>query len=126
MNADHARRDFLYGLGSTLGTIALNAMLQCDAGDVPVKNPLEPKPRHHPAKAMSIVLAGGGVKAGHAVGATDGIGAEAVDVAHSIRDFQTTLLHLLGLDDSKQTYFHGKRFKQLSQTGGEVIREIIS
>ncbi|MEZ6123285.1 MAG: DUF1501 domain-containing protein [Planctomycetaceae bacterium] len=45
---------------------------------------------------------------------------------HPIRDLHVTLLHLLGLDDNKLTYYHGGRFKQLSQFGGEVIREIIS
>jgi hypothetical protein len=35
-------------------------------------------------------------------------------------------LHLLGLDDNKLTYFHGGRYKQLSQFGGEVIRELIA
>ena len=60
------------------------------------------------------------------VGATDDIGAEAVDVAHPIRDFHVTLLHLLGLDDNKLTYFHGGRYKQLSQFGGQVIKELLA
>ena len=33
--------------------------------------------------------------------------------------------HLLGLDDKKLTYFHGGRFKQLSQFGGKVIKELV-
>jgi hypothetical protein len=47
---------------------------------------------------MTIMMAGGGVKAGTIVGGTDEIGAEAVRVAHPIRDLHVTLLHLLGLD----------------------------
>ena len=82
--------------------------------------------RDHNAKAMNIVLAGGGVSAGQVVGATDEIGEKAVDVVHPIRDFHVTLLRLLGLDDNKLTYFHAGRFKQLSQTGGEVIHELIA
>jgi hypothetical protein len=82
--------------------------------------------RDHNAKAMNIMLAGGGVKAGQYVGATDEIGDKAVEVVHPIKDLHVTLLHLLGLDDNKLTYFHGGRFKQLSQTGGEVIRELIA
>ena len=39
----------------------------------------------------------------------------AVEVVHPIKDLHVTLLHLLGLDDNKLTYFHGGRFKQLSQ-----------
>ena len=82
--------------------------------------------RGHNNKAMTIMMAGGGVKAGTIVGGTDEIGAEAVDVAHPIRDFHVTLLHLLGLDDNKLTYFHGGRYKQLSQFGGQVIQELIA
>lgn len=79
--------------------------------------------RGHNADAMSIVMAGGGVKPG-VVGATDGLGAQAIEVARPIRDFHCTLLDLLGLDDNKLTYFHAGRYKQLSQFGGEVIQEL--
>lgn len=81
--------------------------------------------RDHNPKAMTIWMAGGGVKAGHTIGATDETGAEAVDVVRHVRDFHVTLLHLLGLDDNRLTYFHGGRFKQMSQFGGTVIRELI-
>ena len=74
---------------------------------------------------MPIWLAGGGVKAGHIIGQTDEIGEKAVEVVHPIKDLHVTLLRLLGLDDNKLTYFHGGRFKQLSQTGGTVIEELI-
>ena len=81
--------------------------------------------RDHNAYAMSMWFAGGGVNAGHTIGATDEIGAEAVEVAHPIRDVHVTLLHLLGLDDNRLTYFHAGRFQQLSQFGGKVIPELI-
>ena len=82
--------------------------------------------RDHNAEAQSMFFAGGGVKAGHVIGATDEIGNKAVEVVHPIKDLHVTLLHLLGLDDNKLTYFHGGRFKQLSQTGGQVIKELIA
>jgi hypothetical protein len=82
--------------------------------------------RDHNAKAMAVWLAGGGVKAGHAVGATDELGQEAVDVARPIKDLHVTVLHLLGLNDNRLTYFHEGRFKQLSQTGGSVIKELLA
>ena len=75
---------------------------------------------------MNIWLAGGGVKAGHTIGATDEIGANAVEVVHPLRDFHVTLLRLLGLDDNKLTYFHAGRYKQLSQFGANVIKELIA
>ncbi len=80
--------------------------------------------RDHNPQAMNILFAGGGVPKGEVIGATDETGAKAVEVVHPLRDLHVTLLHLLGLDDNKLTYFHGGRFKQLSQTGGEVIREL--
>ncbi|MCH9022917.1 MAG: DUF1501 domain-containing protein [Planctomycetes bacterium] len=81
--------------------------------------------RDHNNQAMPMWFAGGGVNAGHVIGATDEIGQKAVELVHPIRNVHTTLLHLLGLDDNRLTYFHGGRFKQLSQVGGEVIGELI-
>ena len=75
---------------------------------------------------MTIWFAGGGVKAGHTIGRTDDLGAEAVECMHHVRDLHVTLLHLLGLDDNRLTFYHGGRFKQLSQFGGQVIKEIIA
>ncbi len=81
--------------------------------------------RGHNIGAMAMWFAGGGVKKGSVVGSTDELGNTAVDVVHPIRDVHVTLLHLLGLDDNKLTYFHGGRYKQLSQFGGKVISELI-
>ena len=67
-----------------------------------------------------------GVKAGHTIGATDELGAEAVERVHHVRDLHVTILRLLGLDDSKLTYFHAGRYKQLSQFGGQVIKELVA
>jgi hypothetical protein len=66
------------------------------------------------------------VKAGHVVGATDELGDHAAEEVHHVRDFHVTLLHLLGLNDNKLTYFHEGRFKQLSQVGGQVIKELLA
>lgn len=82
--------------------------------------------RDHNPKGMTIWFAGGGVKAGHTIGATDELGAEAVSCVHHVRDLHVTILRLLGLEDAKLTYFHGGRFKQLSQFGGQVIEELIA
>ncbi|MEM9366571.1 MAG: DUF1501 domain-containing protein [Planctomycetota bacterium] len=82
--------------------------------------------RDHNAKAMAMWFAGGGVNAGHTVGATDEIGMEAVECVHHIRDVHVTLLHLLGLDDNRLTFYHAGRHKQLSQFGGQVIDELLA
>jgi uncharacterized protein (DUF1501 family) len=82
--------------------------------------------RDHNAKAMCVWLAGGGCKAGHTVGATDELGDHAVEEVHHVRDFHVTLLNLLGLNDNKLTYFHEGRYKQLSQIGGQVIKDLVA
>jgi hypothetical protein len=82
--------------------------------------------RDHNATAMSVWLAGGGVKAGSIVGATDETGLAAVEAVHPIKDFHVTLLHLLGLDDNKLRFLHAGREKQLSQTGGELIKQLLA
>ncbi|MEM6471397.1 MAG: DUF1501 domain-containing protein [Planctomycetota bacterium] len=81
--------------------------------------------RGHNSQAMTMLLAGGGAKPG-VYGGTDELGSSAVESVHPIRDMHVTLLHLLGLDDNKLTYFHGGRYKQLSQFGGEIIDEIVA
>ncbi len=82
--------------------------------------------RDHNATAMACWMAGGGVRAGEVVGATDETGRTAVEVAHPLKNFHVTLLHLLGLDDSRLTYFAQGRDKQLSQTGGELITDLLA
>ncbi|QDU11522.1 DUF1501 domain-containing protein [Gimesia aquarii] len=81
--------------------------------------------RDHNAKGMAMWMAGGGVKAGHRIGATDEIGDHAVEVVNPIRNLHVTLEHIMGLDDNQLTYFHEGRFKVLSQTGGAVIKELL-
>lgn len=81
--------------------------------------------RDHNPNAMTIWLAGGGCNAGHTIGATDDLGMSAVEGRAHLRDFHVTLLHLLGLDDNKLTFYHAGRFKQLSQFGGTVIEELL-
>ena len=82
--------------------------------------------RDHNATAMPVWLAGGGVPAGKIVGATDEVGLQSEETVHPIKDFHVTLLHLLGLDDAKLRYLHGGREKQLSQTGGELIKDLLA
>ena len=82
--------------------------------------------RDHNAPAMACWLAGGDVPRGRIVGATDEIGGTAVETVHPLKNFHVTLLRLLGLDDAKLTYFAQGRDKQLSQTGGELIRELVA
>jgi hypothetical protein len=80
--------------------------------------------RDHNPQAMSMWFAGAKVRSGNVVGATDEIGAKAVEEVHNLRDIHVTILHLMGLDDARLTYFHAGRYRQLSQFGGQVIKGI--
>jgi Protein of unknown function (DUF1501) len=81
--------------------------------------------RDHNPKGMTMWFAGGDVKPG-IVGATDEIGGAAVEVVHPLRDIHVTMLRLLGLDDGRLRYLHNGRQMQLSQFGGQVIKQIVS
>jgi uncharacterized protein (DUF1501 family) len=82
--------------------------------------------RDHNANAMPLWMAGGGIKRGAIAGATDEVGGAAVEAVHPLKDLHVTLLHLLGLDDNRLRYFHAGREKQLSQTGGSLIRQVLA
>ncbi|MCB0688007.1 MAG: DUF1501 domain-containing protein [Saprospiraceae bacterium] len=82
--------------------------------------------RDHNPDAMAVWFAGAGIKAGHTIGATDELGAAAVEDVHPIADLHVTILQLLGLEDHNLTYFHNGRHKQLSQFGGRVIDKIMA
>jgi hypothetical protein len=82
--------------------------------------------RDHNPKAMTMWFAGGGVRPGTLVGATDDFGDAAVERKYHLKDMHNTLLHLMGLDQDLLTYYHAGRFKRLTDTGGELIREILA
>jgi hypothetical protein len=80
--------------------------------------------RDHHNLGFSMWMAGGGVKGGQLVGATDAIGLHAIDRPYHFRDIHATILHLLGLDQNQLTYPHLGRNERLTFVEGKVIREI--
>lgn len=82
------------------------------------------KGRDHNPFGYTAWLAGGGVKGGQAIGATDEFGLRAVERKISVNDFHATILHLLGLDHEKLTFRHNGRDERLTDVAGEVIEEI--
>ncbi|MBS0208688.1 MAG: DUF1501 domain-containing protein [Planctomycetes bacterium] len=83
--------------------------------------------RDHNPKGFTYWLAGGGVKRGFSYGETDELGHEATVNRHHIRDLHATILHLLGLDHHKLTYFYGGlNHKLTGVVEAEVIRELLA
>ena len=83
------------------------------------------KGRDHNPWGYSVVLAGGGVRGGLAYGATDAVGLRAVDQKVHVHDLHATLLHLLGFDHTKLTFFHNGRDQRLTDVEGDVVKEIL-
>ncbi len=81
--------------------------------------------RNHNPYGFSMWLAGGGVKGGISYGATDELGFEAVEKKAHVHDIHATMLHCLGLDHKKLTYFHQGRDESLTDVYGNVITDIL-
>ncbi len=81
--------------------------------------------RDHHNLGFTMWMAGGGIRGGQVVGATDAIGLRAVEQPHHFRDIHTTILHQLGFDQDALTYLHLGRKERLTQIHGKVIKEIV-
>src|SRR5262245_21254308 len=81
--------------------------------------------RDHNPFGFTLWLAGGGVKPGVAYGATDEFGYKAVDGVREIHDLHATMLHILGVDHTRQTFRFGGRDMRLTDVHGDVIREVL-
>ncbi len=82
--------------------------------------------RDHNPHGFTVWLAGGGVKAGYAYGATDEYGYYAVENKMHVHDLHATLLHLLGLDHQRLTYRHAGRDFRLTDVAGVVAHDILA
>ena len=93
-----------------------------------VRNTLDPDNAgrdHHP-NAYSMFLAGGGVKSGAVIGATDDLGFTITQDPVGVHDLQATIMHCLGFDHTRLTYrFMGRDFR-LTDVHGEVIKKMLA
>jgi hypothetical protein len=80
--------------------------------------------RDHHNLGFTMWMAGGGIRGGQVVGATDDIGLRAVEKPYHFRDIHATILHQLGLDQHRLTYPHLGRNERLTFVEGKVIKEI--
>jgi hypothetical protein len=81
--------------------------------------------RDHHNLGFSMWMAGGGVRGGRIVGATDAIGLRAVEKPYHFRDLHATILHQLGLEQEQLTFLHLGRHERLTLEKGRLIREIL-
>ncbi len=82
--------------------------------------------RDHNPFGFTIWMAGGGIKGGTIHGATDEFGYKAVENKVEVHDLHATMLHLLGVDHTRQTFRFGGRDMRLTDIHGHVIHEILN
>jgi hypothetical protein len=80
---------------------------------------------HHP-HGFSVWMAGAGLRRGFAYGATDEFGHTAVVDPVTWPDFHATVLHLLGLDHHKLTYYHNGIDRRLTNVSGDVVHSLLA
>lgn len=83
------------------------------------------KGRDHHNYGFTMWMAGGGIKGGQVVGATDDIGLKAVEKPYHFRDIHTTILNQLGLNQDALSFLHQGRKERLTEIQGSVIKEIV-
>ena len=82
--------------------------------------------RDHNPKGFTVWLAGAGVKRGHSHGATDEFGHMAVRDITTVYDLHATMLHLLGLDHERLTFYNNGAERRLTDVHGHVLRPILA
>jgi hypothetical protein len=82
--------------------------------------------RDHNPNGFTVWLSGAGVKGGSQYGATDEFGYKAAEDVTTIYDFHATVLHLLGLDHTRLTYYHNGIQRRLTDVHGHVIHKVLA
>lgn len=83
------------------------------------------KGRDHNPNAFTCWMMGAGIKGGVSYGATDEFGGKSVENVTTIYDFYATVLHLLGLNHERLTYYHNGIQRRLTDVHGRVIQPIL-
>jgi hypothetical protein len=96
-------------------------------GRTPTSEGVDKPGRDHDWHGFSMWLAGAGVKGGQAIGATDELGFKAVQDRCHVSDLHATILHLMGLDHQRLTYFHQGLDQRLTGVlDRRVIRQVLA
>lgn len=82
--------------------------------------------RDHHSIAFSMWMAGGGIKSGQIVGATDEFGYNITEDPIHVHDLQATILHCLGIDHTRLTYPHQGRNFRLTDVAGNVVNNLLA
>jgi hypothetical protein len=95
-------------------------------GRTPFTEGIGGKGRDHHQLVFTAWMAGAGLKKGHHHGSSDEVGYKPAEGATSIHDLHATVLHLLGLDHKKLTFYHNGIQRRLTDVHGEVISAVLT
>ena len=95
-------------------------------GRTPTSEGINKPGRDHNPYGFSMWLAGAGVKGGQAIGATDELGFNAVENRCHVSDLHATILHLMGLDHTRLTYFYQGFDHRLTGVRGQVVKKVLA
>jgi hypothetical protein len=95
-------------------------------GRTPTSEGIGKPGRDHNAYGFSMWLAGAGVKGGQAIGSTDELGFKAVEERSHVSDLHATILHLMGLEHKRLTYFYQGLDQRLTGVRGNVIETVVA
>jgi hypothetical protein len=95
-------------------------------GRTPFTEGIGAKGRDHHQHAFTCWLAGGGVAAGTRYGDSDEVGYAVGDRPVSVYDLHATVLHLLGLDHKRLTFYHNGIHRRLTDVHGEVVHGLLA
>ena len=82
--------------------------------------------RDHNPGALSLWMAGAGIQGGQVIGSSDEFGYKAQDQVVTYHDVHATMLHMLGLDHKRLTYYFNGRNMRLTDVHGELIPQIVA
>lgn len=82
--------------------------------------------RDHNPDAFTCFLTGAGVKQGCSYGESDEFGFKAAIDKTTVYDFNATLLHLMGLDHERLTFYHNGLERRLTNVHGHVVKDVLA
>ena len=95
-------------------------------GRLPISEGIGEGGRDHNPEGFTAFMAGAGLKPGYSYGRTDELGYKAAENPTTLYDFHATMLHLMGLDHTRLTWYHNGLQRRLTDVHGHVIRDVLA
>ncbi|MBM3756760.1 MAG: DUF1501 domain-containing protein [Acidobacteria bacterium] len=95
-------------------------------GRLPISEGIGEGGRDHNPEGFTSFMAGPGLKKGFSYGRTDELGYKAAENPVTLYDFHATMLHLLGIDHTRLSWYHNGLQRRLTDVHGHVIKDVLA